>query len=205
MRIGMTLESDTIFGNGISDPAGADIGIQTDVQGFPYYKGSTFKGLFRETMEEYLSWIGIEGASAKAEMDRMLGSSGSDADAPEKLSFSDFCLPENVRAIVWGETIQTLEKEGITREREETAAEMVRAAVTNRRVFISISENGMAQKGSLRSADCINKGLTFYGEIACSEKDRNRILEILSAIKWVGTLRNRGFGKVKLFLAEEDM
>lgn len=204
MRIGMTLESDTIFGSGVSDPAGADIGVQTDAQGFPYYKGSTFKGLFRETMEEYFSWTGMGDAAARSEMDRLLGSGGSDADAPEKLSFSDFCLSESVRRIVWDEIVQTLETEGITEEQKEVAAGMVRSAVTNRRVFISISENGMTQKGSLRSADCINKGLTFYSEIECSGKDRDLVLDILSAIKWVGTMRNRGFGKVKMFLAEED-
>ena len=39
--IQMHLESDAIFGNGVSIPGGEDIGIQTDTNGFPYMKGST--------------------------------------------------------------------------------------------------------------------------------------------------------------------
>ena len=44
----MKLESDTIFGNGMNVPGGEDISVQTDSWGFPYLKGSTFKGIFRE-------------------------------------------------------------------------------------------------------------------------------------------------------------
>ena len=54
----MTLLSDTIFGNGMSVPGEEDIAVLTDAQGFPYYKGSTFKGVFREEMGRYLEWEG---------------------------------------------------------------------------------------------------------------------------------------------------
>ena len=52
----MKLESDTIFGNGMNVPGGEDISVQTDSWGFPYLKGSTFKGIFREEFINYLAW-----------------------------------------------------------------------------------------------------------------------------------------------------
>ena len=48
VKIKMTLLSDTIFGNGVSIPGGEDISVLTDENGFPYYKGSSLKGVFRE-------------------------------------------------------------------------------------------------------------------------------------------------------------
>ena len=52
----MELLSDAIFGNGMSVPGGEDISVLRDMYGFPYYKGSTFKGVFREELYRYLEW-----------------------------------------------------------------------------------------------------------------------------------------------------
>ena len=46
LKIKMQLISDVVFGNGMSIPGGEDISILCDEQGFPYYKGGTFKGIF---------------------------------------------------------------------------------------------------------------------------------------------------------------
>ena len=54
MKIKMELKSDGIFGNGITIPGGEDLSVQCDTYGFPYYKGSTFKGIFREELFRYL-------------------------------------------------------------------------------------------------------------------------------------------------------
>ena len=48
LLIEMTLQSDAVFGNGLSIPGGEDIATQMDDAGFPYLKGNTFKGIFRE-------------------------------------------------------------------------------------------------------------------------------------------------------------
>ena len=54
--IEMTLQSDAVFGNGLSMPGGEDIATQMDDQGFPYLKGNTLKGLFREELINLLAW-----------------------------------------------------------------------------------------------------------------------------------------------------
>ncbi|MCD8340862.1 MAG: RAMP superfamily CRISPR-associated protein [Clostridiales bacterium] len=58
LRITMELRSDTIFGSGFSIPGGEDIAVCIDGQGYPYLKGSTFKGLLRESLENWMVWTG---------------------------------------------------------------------------------------------------------------------------------------------------
>lgn len=178
----MTLLSDTIFGNGMSVPGEEDISLLTDLQGFPYYKGSTFKGVFREEMERLLEWeredsslIGI-----------LFGEGKPGYDIPEverrRLIFSDFKLSPFVRKRI------TQEIEG--------QPDRILDCLTNMRAFTRISEEGTAERGSLRYARCVNRGLIFYGTLGCACEDEGKVLEALKFVKWIGTLRNRGFGNV---------
>lgn len=64
------------------------------------------------------------------------------------------------------------------------------------RGFTSL-ENGIAKERSLRTAVCICNGLTFQGSLQLSQADLPLIRRALSGIKWLGTLRSRGFGRVK--------
>lgn len=56
LRVTMELLSDTIFGSGFSIPGGEDVAVCIDGQGYPYLKGSTFKGLLRESLENWMDW-----------------------------------------------------------------------------------------------------------------------------------------------------
>ena len=100
MRIRMKLMSDTIFGNGMSVPGGEDISVLHDVQGFPYYRGSTFKGVFREMLIRYLEWNGVEKSKAEETVKELLGVSDEDRMDNGKLVFSDFCIAKSVRSRV---------------------------------------------------------------------------------------------------------
>lgn len=188
MKIRMQLMSDVVFGNGESIPGGEDISILSDENGFPYYKGGTFKGIFREEMGNYLAWTMPEEkeSAAKAELERLLGTGGDDnIHNQDKLVFSDFTLSDYVKQ-------QMLSEIG-TRQ-----AYSVLNALSHVRTFTAISPDGIVQEGSLRQCRCINRGLNFYSEIKCSQKDEQLVKDVLSMVKWVGTMRSRGFGKVKL-------
>lgn len=191
MKIKMHLLSDVIFGNGASVPGGEDISVLRDGNGFPYYKGGTFKGIFREELERYLHWTLAEESAVQARLEELLGSSGNDREAEGKLVFSDFTLSEYVKERV-------LEEIGDDRE-------AVLDAFTNLRTFTSIEEDGIVSEGSLRSARCVNKGLYFYSEISCRREDEPLVKEVISLVKWVGSMRNRGFGKVKIETAEAGL
>lgn len=182
VKIRMQLLSDAIFGNGMSIPGGEDISVLCDAGGFPYYKGGTFKGIFRETMEQYLEWTG----RGREDIRRLLGVGGDDTVGNgSKLVFSDFQLSDYVKTCM-------LEEIG------EGQRGQVLGALTHIRVFTAISEDGIVREGSLRRVRCINKGLNFYSEIKCGGEDKEMVSDILSCIKWIGTMRNRGFGKVSI-------
>lgn len=182
MRIKMELISDTIFGNGMSVPGAEDISVQTDAEGFPYYKGSTFKGVLKEQTERYLEWQGMDAEEKKKIIYTLFGREGND-EVFSRLSFSDFCLSEGVRNQILG--FLKGEKDAIIE------------SMSNIRTFTSINENGVAKKGSLRMARCIDQGMIFYAEIDGADEYEELLREVIPSVKWIGTMRQRGFGKVK--------
>lgn len=193
MKIRMQLLSDVIFGNGMSIPGGEDISVLCDENGFPYYKGGTFKGVFREALEQYLGWIGKGAGDSEALTERLLGKGGEDlVSRQDKLVFSDFHLSDYVKQQI----LREVEKE------QECGAEKIFQALTHQRTFTALSEEGIVEKGSLRSCRCVNKGLNFYSQVECGHRDEELVKEVLSGIKWIGTMRNRGFGKVRLTVIE---
>ena len=187
MKIKMQLLSDTIFGNGKSIPGAEDISVLCDEYGFPYFKGGTMKGIFRETLEEYLSLLGKSETEADEEVNRLLGTGGIET-ASDRLVFSDFVLSENVR-------------QKVITEIGPDNQEFVKNLFTNLRTFTSM-EDGMAKSGSLRCARCVNQGFFFYSEIRCLKADEELVRDVLALIKNIGSMRNRGFGNV--LISEEE-
>ena len=114
-----------------------------------------------------------------------MGTGGEDRDNPDKLVFSDLTLSEPV-------------KNRILQETGTEDPQPVLDMLTNIRTFTRIDESGMVEEGSLRSGRCVNQGLIFYGEIQCMERDEELVKKVLAVIKWIGSMRNRGFGKVRL-------
>lgn len=183
MKIRMELQSDAIFGNGMSVPGGEDISVLHDKDGFPYFKGTTFKGIFREELERLITWSGTS-----VNIDEVLGKAGDD-EQEGRWIFSDFVLSSAIRR-------EILHDIGGGRPTE------ILDTMTNLRAFTKINEKGIAEEGSLRMARCVNRGLIFYSEIQCPKEDEATVEEVLGLIKWVGTMRNRGFGKVLITRVE---
>lgn len=71
----------------------------------------------------------------------------------------------------------------------------------DQRTFTSL-EGGVVKAGTLRTAACVRAGLAFSGQLECDQEDLPLIRDALAGIKWAGTQRNRGFGRVR-FLAGE--
>ncbi|MDO5132252.1 MAG: RAMP superfamily CRISPR-associated protein [Eubacteriales bacterium] len=196
IQVNMTLLSDTIFGSGRSVPGQEDISVLRDADGFPYYRGSTFKGIFREELERYTRWAGLYKPDPEGDgtenpgkenpvVRRLLGSNRGVGERSGCMAFSDFMLPGSVKHFVLGEL-------------GEGSAEEVLDACTHLRAFTQISEDGTAEHGTLRIARCVNRGLVFQSRISMPEEDEELVREVLSMIKWIGTMRNRGFGKVRI-------
>lgn len=190
VKIKMELLSDAVFGNGMSVPGAEDISILCDVNGFPYYKGGTFKGVFREELMRYLEWTENDENKRKEIVEKMLGWSGDDDTLnTRKVVFSDFVLSDYIKK-------QVIEEIG-------NNPESIQDCFTNLRTFTEIEDTGIVKEGSLRMLRCVNRGLCFYSEIFCVDEDVQYVKEVLSLIKWIGTMRNRGFGKIKISVIEE--
>ncbi len=166
LTVTVDLLSDAIFGSGYSIPGGEDIAVCRDGHGYPYLKGSTLKGLLRESLENWLSWTGGD----QDELNALLGESGWDGtEEGRKLHLTELRLVD-----------------------PPADAETCFAT----RTFTSL-EDGVVKQGTLHVASCIRAGLRFRGEIECAEEDNALVNAALSGIKWLGTLRNRGFGRVR--------
>lgn len=182
MKIQMKLLSDTIFGNGRSLPGEEDISVLADENGFPYYKGGTFKGIFREELSQYLALTGGD----ESTLTSLLGFPGDDeSESSEKLVFSDFVISDPVKTVVLDE-IGTGNPDAVLN------------AFTSMRVFTKIGDDGIAANGSLRTARCVNKNIVFNSEILCRPEDEDIVADVLGLIKSVGSMRNRGFGMVRI-------
>lgn len=72
LRVTVELLADAIPGSGFSIPGGEDIAVCQDSQGYPYLKGSTLKGLLRESLQNWLAWTDADAALA----DALLGAAG---------------------------------------------------------------------------------------------------------------------------------
>ena len=181
--IQMELDSDGIFGSGKSRPGGEDICVQADAQGFPYMKGSTIRGIFREELINHLCWQGLSEAEIRERVAALLGEAGYDGiEAARKLRFTDLTLLLAVRQRILA---------------EEASPEEILGMFTYLRTFTAL-EDGMVKEGSLRIGRCIKRGLHFYGAVECAAEDAVLVREVMERIKWVGTMRGRGFGKVRI-------
>ena len=106
MKIKMNIISNTIIGSGQSVPGGEDIAVLMDNEGFPYFKGGTLKGIFREEYSNLLYWDGLSTESVKKELFLMLGSSGAHSESDDtKIRFSNFELPDSVKNIIRNEQL----------------------------------------------------------------------------------------------------
>lgn len=194
MKVKIQLLSDAIFGSGRSVPGGEDIGVLHDTYGFPYISGTSVKGVLREEIENYFAWT--EKEDSEKRIAELFGSAGDktdinqmNEDQGDKMAVSDFNLPFFLRKAVIDE-LAIHDKQ--TRQQNQ---DLVLDIFTGIRTFTKI-EDGRSKDHSLRNARCVKKDLIFEGEILCAEDDENLVRECLAYVKWLGTMRTRGFGHV---------
>ena len=167
LKVRMELLSDAIFGSGFNIPGGEDIAVQQDRQGWPYMKGSTFKGLLRESLENLLVW---EGGDAATLYDLMGKPGWDNPGGPRRIHLTELTLED--RPLSPEECYST-------------------------RTFTSL-DGGVVKTDTLRTASCIRQGLIFSGWLYCQPEDAALFKNALMGIKWVGTMRSRGFGRVRV-------
>lgn len=173
LNVTMTLLSDAIFGAGYSIPGGEDIAVCKNEQGLPYLKGSTLKGLLRESVENLVEWTGLSASLPK-----------------ELFGAEDWEGVTDERRILFS-SLQLLHAPKDPQECYQN------------RVFTAL-EQGTVKNGTLRMAACIRARLVFGGRVCCAKEDEELVRQAFAGIKWLGTLRSRGFGRVDFRLESTE-
>lgn len=182
-RVTMTLRSDTIFGSGVSIPGGEDIAVKLDEKGAPYLSGSTFKGLLRESVENWLLWEGQ--SNQESVLKQLFGAEDKEDDTVKDNWFG----AEGDRRVFVSP---------LTLVKEQNPKDLL-----YQRTFTSIdSKTGTVKNGSLRVASCVRKGTQFQGSVSFAAEDQELVESALQCIRYVGTSRTRGFGQVRIDISE---
>lgn len=177
--------------------------IDTDVvfhkSGFPYIPARRIKGMLKESMEELLEISGKAEDEIKAKIESLFGKSG--AIEPEgKLRFENFYLKD------WNE----IKKEvGHLKLNHAFQPDNIQTFFTTEIQQTSVENDGVAKERSLRNYRVLKPVYHYEGLVECKEelnKDEKKPIEDEKTLieyaclnlRFAGTRRNRGFGKIKL-------
>jgi CRISPR-associated protein Csx10 len=190
MKIKLTTLSQVLCASGEST-ANIDSDLKYDKYGFPYIQGRTFKGLLRESAEEVCEILGDN----KEKVNSLFGTAGNKSGS--SIKFNDLRI-ENYAAI---------EKEIISKGNALKSSFIQQYYTTTRqqtRIEKGDTKDKALQKGtakdkSLRRYRLLKEGVIFETEIENVHPEDEAFLEkALTNLRYIGTRRNRGFGKVKI-------
>lgn len=131
--------------------------------------------------QPYLPGSTLKGLLRESMQDLLVWQGQPDDGRLEKLFGKEGHSTEDERRLVFG-MLRLVEEEDPT---------MLRA-------FTKLTSERVAEKGSLRVASCLRRGLCLSGIVSCAEEDLELTQQALHAIKWIGLHRNRGFGRVRI-------
>ncbi|MHB2156394.1 RAMP superfamily CRISPR-associated protein [Calditrichota bacterium GD2] len=199
--IRLTLESDTLTGSGEGFGAVIDNDIVFDELGLPYIPAKRIKGCLRQSAEEVNDMLVLSNLSEQFNLDEVFGKQGSEESAPvffHNLYLEDY---DNLRS--WLKYYLNQEE-----WKQFLSPEIILDYFTILRQQTAIDEEkGKAKEHSLRTSRVLRKGISFVGEINFWSEDK-RMIEVLSLacrnLRYIGTRRNRGFGKIKCKLLKND-
>lgn len=163
-------------------------------EGFPYFPARTFKGLLKEALREVLE---IQGKHAEA--DRICAELFGLPDGPEaallrfkNLYLNDFAQAQSLLPAYKAKFPNALDPGRVTAHYTWEVAQT------------AIAADGVAKDRSLRNFRAIRPAQTFIGTIEFKGQDPSNYINFLhqaaSQLRYAGTKRNRGFGKIKVEL-----
>ena len=197
----ITLESDATFGRGDGLAGVIDQEVEHDEFGLPYLRGRALKGLLVEECANILYAFdqqNSELASKYREVaDRLFGQPGSELDDSASLRIGNACLPDDLRDAVQAE----VDAKRLTRMD-------VLESLTDVRRQTAMDETGKPDEHSLRSTRVVLRGTPFVAPLAFFSPPGDTDLALLSAcvkaFRRAGTGRNRGRGRLRAVLQDEE-
>lgn len=194
--IKVELLSDMVFGSGSAVSGSVDLEVLHSKSGIPYMKGKTLKGKLREELRHVIK-CKYAGEERNEQVERIFGSADDYDYATLKLSDLrlDFAVESSLVQIVNNPDIPVNEVDMLN-------------AMTSVRNFTSINpKTGVAEKGTLRKIQVINKGLVFYSSVVAQRtllaEDEAALAAAVASLRYLGSKETRGKGKVSCHLLKD--
>ena len=192
MKLIIKLLSDLCVSSGESYNSFVDIDAIYDDYGMPFIPAKRLKGCIREAALELVEW----GVYEKSVYESLFGKEGK-----EKTLFSlDNGYLKNYDQMI--RELSDCDDKGLVHPQR------VLELYSYTRTQTSLTEDGVAENGSLRTMRVINKGLVFEAEITeivkLSDEQYTLLENAISMVKHIGNSRTRGLGLVELELEKEN-
>jgi len=199
-QLKIKLLSETTFGRGDGVAGLIDQEIEQDIYGLPYLRGRTLKGLLSEECDNLItilpednhrhSWQDIACC--------LFGIPGSNLETMAEMHVGDACLLDDLRKVINYE----IDNDKLTNQ------EVLNCLTTLRRQTAINWQNGVADKGSLRSFRVVIRNLEFTADLLFETQPSSKTLSLLSvgslALRYLGSGRNRGRGHVRCTLHDSN-
>lgn len=184
IKIQLTTLSPLISASGESS-AHIDADVKYDEYGFPYIQARTFKGVLRESAIEVCEIMGYD----LSKIDALFGNEGDAHYKRGALQFNNLYIADyediaKELATNSGYLRPSFVKEHYTEYRRQTTID---------------SDKGTARDKSLRTYRLISEGNIFESVIENVPPEEKDFFEkTLANLRYMGSRRNRGFGKIKI-------
>ena len=202
-EIRFTLQSDATFAGAAGVAGLVDTEVEYDAEtGLPFLRGRTLKGLLVEECANILFALEQQGSSVvkpfQAAAKFLFGEAGGTQQGIAKTHIGDALLPEVLRNAV---------KADLKSQTQLSPADILESLTAIRRQT-AISEDGVPETGSLRSARVVLRQTSFAAQVDFEEEPCPDTLALLAAcvlaFRRAGTSRNRGRGRLAARLHDEQ-
>jgi hypothetical protein len=207
----MLLLSDTTFGRGDGVAGLLDQEVEHDLNGFPYLRGRTLKGLLSEECDNLITVISKPPPSRWIQAaEHLFGIPGSTLETISKMHVGDACLPSDLRREVGLQLDQEKYREKTHHNyvKKLTESDVLSSLTTIRRHTSIDPEDGAPVEHTLRASRVVVRDLCFTAQLLFEEKPTADMLALLAvstlALRRVGSVRNRGRGHVRCTLHDSN-
>lgn len=202
----LKLESDATFGRGDGIPGVVDEEVEHDhLTGLPFLRGKTLKGLLTEECANLLYALQMSKPDlVKNKLEEaanyLFGQGGSGLYSQGQLRISAARLHESLRNAVTYEIAKT--------PPALTSNQVLESLTAIRRQTAIEAQTGSAEIGSLRAIRVILRETEFVSDLSLPDTASQEALQLLAVcvqmLHRAGTSRNRGRGRLRAWLADEN-
>lgn len=194
------LLSAATFGRGAGLPGEVDQEVEHDRYGLPYLRGRAVRGLLAEETKSLLFALGEKPAEKwRVSCHRLFGEAGRMMDDPRYgiLSVGDASLPERLRRLM-----------AYAVQKEQLTPDEILNSMTAIRRQTAMTSFGAPEPTSLRAMRVVLRETWFQARLTFREEPTPLDLALLTAatlaLRRVGTGRNRGRGRVRAWLEDDE-